>query len=202
MAHKAIHEDPIQKPKDPAKPKGPAVEAEQFIINLLATDSFPREDMVTRKTLTIDRFVPDVRQVGQPPPSQSQVQAPPPPPPPQSGLVRKRQKVADHPPTGSGDAVILTPPRPTGGIVIQEPQTQVGPGTTPPLRPCRRGSPSFCWTTSLYLQPLMYGCGKKVKEVALLRPWPRASFCPMMYTPLRKGRRSLWDEGYSGIPSW
>ena len=60
LAHKAIHEDPVQEPaqlEDPAKPEAPAVEAEQFIINLPATDSFPIEDMVTQKTLTIDRFV-------------------------------------------------------------------------------------------------------------------------------------------------
>ena len=99
--------------------------------------------MVTRKTLTIDHFIPDVQQVGQPPPSQSQVQAPPPPPPPQSRLVRKRQKVADHPPTGSGDAMILTPPRPTGGIVIQEPQTQVGPGTTSSSQAVPAWKPKF-----------------------------------------------------------
>ena len=29
---------------------------------------------------------------------------------------------------GSGDAAVQTPPQPTGGIVIREPQTQVGPG--------------------------------------------------------------------------
>ena len=60
LAYKAIHEDPVQEPaqlEDPAKPEALAMEAEQFIINLLATDSFPIEDMVTRKTLTIDRFV-------------------------------------------------------------------------------------------------------------------------------------------------
>ena len=72
LVHKAIHEDPVQ-PEDPAELEAPTVEAEQFIINLPTIDSFPREDMVTRKTLTIDRFVPGVWQVAQPPPSQSQV---------------------------------------------------------------------------------------------------------------------------------
>ena len=104
------------------------MEAEQFVTDLPATDSFPLKDMVTRKTMTIDRFVPGARQVGQPSPSQSQTQAPPLPPPPQVGQVWKRQKVVDQLPTGSGDAMTQTPPRPTGGIVIQEPQTQVGPG--------------------------------------------------------------------------
>ena len=131
LAHKAVHEVPVQEPahpEDPIEPKAPAVEAEQFVINLPATDSFPCKEMVNRKTMTIDHFVPDARQATQPPPSQSQVQAPPPPPPPQVGQVRKRQKVVDQPPTGSRDVVTLTPPRPTRGIVIQEPQTQVGPG--------------------------------------------------------------------------
>ena len=69
LAHKAIHEAPIQEPaqpEGPAKLEAPIVEAEQFIINLLATDSLPREDMMTRKTLTIDRFVPGARQAMQP----------------------------------------------------------------------------------------------------------------------------------------
>ena len=76
LAHKAIHEDPVQEPvqpEDPTEPKAPAVEAEQVIINLPAIDSLPCEDMVTRKTLTIDRFVPGVRQEAQPLPFQSQV---------------------------------------------------------------------------------------------------------------------------------
>ena len=84
-AHKAIHEAPIQEPahpEDPVEAKAPAMEAEQFIINLPAIDSFPHEEMVTLKTMTIDRFVLSARQAAQPPPSQSQVQAPPPPPPP------------------------------------------------------------------------------------------------------------------------
>ena len=88
LAHKAVHEVPIQEPahpEDPIEPKALAVEAEQFVINLLATDSFPHEEMVTQKTMTIDRFVPVAWQAAQPPPSQSQVQAPPPPPPPQVG---------------------------------------------------------------------------------------------------------------------
>ena len=65
LAHKAIHEVPVQEPihlEDPVELKAPAVEAEQFLINLPATDSFPYEEMVTRKTMTIDRFVPGARQ--------------------------------------------------------------------------------------------------------------------------------------------
>ena len=146
LAHKAIHEALVQEPahpKDPVEAEAPTMEAEQFVINLPATGSFPREEMVTRKTMTIDHFVPDARQAAQPPPSQNQVHVPPPPPPPQAGQVRKRQEVADHPPMGSGDAVILTPPRPTGGIVIQEPQTQVGLGTTSSSQAVLAWKPKF-----------------------------------------------------------
>ena len=53
FAHEAIHEVPVQEPahpEDPVEFKAPVVEAEQFVIGLLATDSFPYEDMVTRKT--------------------------------------------------------------------------------------------------------------------------------------------------------
>ena len=64
LAHKAIHEVPVQEsahPKDPVEPEALVEEAEQFAIDvtdLSATNSFPCEDMVTRKTMTIDRFVP------------------------------------------------------------------------------------------------------------------------------------------------
>ena len=75
FAHEAIHEVPVQEPahpEDPIELEASVEEAEQFAIDvtdLSATDSFPREDMVTRKTMTIDRFVPDARQATQPPPS-------------------------------------------------------------------------------------------------------------------------------------
>ena len=88
LAHKAIHEVPIQEPaqpNDPVEPKAPVEEAEQFVIgvtDLSAIDSFPREDMVTRKTMTINHFIPGARQATQPLHSQSQTQAPLPPPPP------------------------------------------------------------------------------------------------------------------------
>ena len=78
--------------------------------------------------MTIDRFVPGARQPNQPPPSQGRSQVPQPPPFSQAGRARKKQKVTDQPSTGSGDAAVQTPPQLTGGIVIREPQTQVGPG--------------------------------------------------------------------------
>ena len=75
LAHEAIHEVPVQElahPEDPVELEAPVEEAEQFAIDvtdLSATDSFPHEDMVTRKTTTIDCFVPGARQATHPPPS-------------------------------------------------------------------------------------------------------------------------------------
>ena len=93
--------------------------------------------------MTIDCFIPGARQATQPPPSQSQTQAPPPPPPPQAGRVRKRQKVADQPPTGLGDVATQTHPRPTEGIVIHEPQTQVKPGIASSSQAAPAWKPKF-----------------------------------------------------------
>ena len=64
LAYKAIHEVPVEEPAHPqdlAEPKAPIVKAEQFVIDLPSTDSFPHEDMVTRKTMTIDCFVPSAQ---------------------------------------------------------------------------------------------------------------------------------------------
>ena len=75
LAHKAIHEVLVQDsahPKDLVELEAPVVEAEQFVTDLPATDSFPREDMVTRKTMSIDCFISGAWQATQPPPSQSQ----------------------------------------------------------------------------------------------------------------------------------
>ncbi|XP_030970176.1 mediator of RNA polymerase II transcription subunit 30-like [Quercus lobata] len=84
--------------------------------------------MVSRKVMTIDRFVPGARQPNQPPPSQGRGQGPQPPPSSQGGRALKKQKVTDQPSTGPGDAAVQTPPPPTGGIVIREPPTQAGTG--------------------------------------------------------------------------
>jgi len=75
LAHEAIQEEVLVQepahPEDPVEPEAFIEEAEHFAIdtNLSATDSFLGEDMVTRKTKTIDRFVPGARQAMQPPPS-------------------------------------------------------------------------------------------------------------------------------------
>ena len=66
----------------------------------------------------------------------------------------------------------------------------------------RLGSPSFCWTASHSPRALVYGCGRKVKGVTLPKVWRPAFFYPRTCTLLRKGRRSLWEEGYNGILLW
>ena len=97
LAHEAIQEEAFVQgpahPKNPVEPEAFVEEAEHLAIdvtNLSTIDPFLGEDMVTRKTMTIDRFVPGAQQAIQPPPSQSQTQAPPPPPSPQAGRARKR----------------------------------------------------------------------------------------------------------------
>ena len=84
--------------------------------------------MVTRKTMTIDRFTPGARQTVQQQPPQGRGQMPPLPPPPQTGRTRKRQRVTEHTSTSPGDVVTQITPPPSRGIVIQEPQIQVGAG--------------------------------------------------------------------------
>ena len=56
------------------------------ITNLSNTESDRSGDMVTQMTMTIDRFVPGVRQAAQqqPPYDRGQTPPPPPPPPPQT----------------------------------------------------------------------------------------------------------------------
>ena len=68
---------------------------------------------------------------------------PPPTPPPQAGRARKRQRATDQPPTGPGDIATQTPPRPTRGIVIHEPQTQVGPGVASSSQAVPAWKPKF-----------------------------------------------------------
>ena len=76
LAHEAVQEKALVQgpahPKNPVELEAPVEEAEHFAIdvtNLSATDSILGEDMVTRKTMTIDRFVLGARQAIQPPPS-------------------------------------------------------------------------------------------------------------------------------------
>ena len=69
LAHEAIQEKALVQgpahPENPVEPEAPVEEAEHLAVdvtNLSATDPLLDEDMVTRKTLTIDRFIPDAWQ--------------------------------------------------------------------------------------------------------------------------------------------
>ena len=72
--------------------------------------------------MTIDWFMPGLRQTTQQQPPQGRGQTPP----PQIWRTRKRQRVAENTSTVLGDATTRSPPRLSGGIIIQEPQIQVG----------------------------------------------------------------------------
>ena len=71
LAHDAIQqEDPVQ---EQAPLENPVAESEQPAIKataLSAKDTQPVGNMVSRKVMTIDHFVPGARQPNQPPPSQ------------------------------------------------------------------------------------------------------------------------------------
>ena len=107
IAHEAIQqEDQVQ---EQPNPENPPAEPQQQVIEaaaLLAEAIQPGGRMVSRKVMTIDRFVPGARQPNQPPPSQGRGQVPQPPPSSQAGQARKKQKVTDQPSTGPGDAAV------------------------------------------------------------------------------------------------
>ena len=114
LAHEAIQQEGLVQEQEQAQPENPTAEPQQPVIDvaaLLAEDIQPGKRMVLRKVMTIDRFVPGARQPNQPPPSS------------QAGRACKKQKVTDQPSTSPRDAAVQTPPQPTGGIVIREPQT-------------------------------------------------------------------------------
>ena len=111
--------------------------------------------------MTIDRFVPGARQPNQPPPSQGRGKGPQPPPSSQARRARKKQKVTDQPSTGSRDAAVQTPPQPTRGIVIHEPQTQVGTGVASSSQVAPVWKPKFLLD------------GKPLPSTACLRMWEK-----------------------------
>ena len=111
--------------------------------------------------MTIDRFVPGARQPNQPPPSQGRSQVPQPPPSFPVGRARKKQKVTDQPSTSPGDAAVQTPPQPTGGIVIREPQTQVGQGVASSSQAAPAWKPKFLLD------------GKPLPSTACVRMWEK-----------------------------
>jgi len=116
-------EQPI--PENPAAvPHQQAIEAAALLSEAVRSS----REMVSRKVMTIDRFVPGARQPTQPLPSQGRGQLPQPQSPSQAGRAKKKQKVTDQPSNVPGDVAAPTPPRPAGSIVIREPQTEAGTG--------------------------------------------------------------------------
>ena len=82
----SVQEKPAQS-EELVEPKAPAWEIEQVaveFINSSNTESNHGGDMVTQKTMTIDRFVPSARQTAQQQPPQGRGQTVTPPLPPTS----------------------------------------------------------------------------------------------------------------------
>ena len=162
IAHEAIQQEG-QVQEQPI-PENPAAVPQQQVIEaaaLLAEAIQPRGRMVSRKVMSIERFVPSTRQSNQPPPSESRGQAPQPSPSTQAGRARKKQKVTDQPSTGPGDAAAQTPPRPTGGIVIREPPTEAGTGGA------SSSQVAPAWEPKILLD------GKPLPSTACLRMWDK-----------------------------
>ena len=84
VEEKALVQEERAQPKEPVEPEAPAQVTEQVAIDItnLSDTEFDRSgDMVTRKTMTIDHFVPSARQNAQQQPPQGGGQTPPSPPP-------------------------------------------------------------------------------------------------------------------------
>ena len=73
--------------------------------------------MVTKRTLSIDRFLPGAHLAIQPQKTLAKDRTLP---LPSSGRAKKKQRIGD-PPKVPSDALSKTPPRASGGIVIREP---------------------------------------------------------------------------------
>ena len=64
---------------------------------------------------------------------------------------------------GPGDAAARTPPQPTGGIVIHEPQTQVGPSVASSSQATQAWKPKFLLD------------GKPLPSTACVRIWEKGN---------------------------
>ena len=83
----------------------------------------PDEEMVTRHTLSIDCFLPGIRQAGQfqQPPGRDRT------PPAPFSCAKKKQRVGDPPPKVPSDSPSKAPPQASVGIVIREPTSAFRP---------------------------------------------------------------------------
>ncbi|KAK9986920.1 hypothetical protein SO802_031871 [Lithocarpus litseifolius] len=117
------------------------------------------QDMVTRRTMTVSRFVLGALQSVPQQEPQGQDRTPPSPLVP-SGRSRKRQRATEHLPAESSDAPTVTPPRPTTGIAIREPVTQIWLNVASSSRATPEWRPSF----ELVGKPLLATASVRVWE--------------------------------------
>ena len=157
--------------------------------------------MVTRRTLTVSRFIPGASPaVQQQPPPQGRVSAPPahPLPPPALGRQRKRQRLTDQSSTGPGEGQIQTPLQPSQGITTREPPAQVGTNVASSSRPAQPWQPtheldSTPLLTSASVRGWEKGEGGRVAQSlvhGLLLPKDVSVFA--YGTDESMGRRLLW----------
>ena len=105
--------------------------------------------MVTRRTLTISRFIPSASQAiqQQQPPPQGRVSTPSahPPPPSAPRLQRKRQRLADQSSTDPRKGQVQSPLQPSRGVTIRirEPPAQVGTNVASSSRPAPLWHPTY-----------------------------------------------------------
>ncbi|XP_030925072.1 uncharacterized protein LOC115952134 [Quercus lobata] len=161
LAHEAVQQGQAQ---EQPIPENPAAVNQQQVIEaaaLLARAARPKGKMVSRKVLSVERFVPGARQSNQPPTPEGRGQVPQPSPPPQAGRARKKQKVTDQPSTCPGEVAAQTPPRPTGGIVIREPPTEAGTGGA------SSSQVAPAWEPKILLD------GKPLPSTACIRMWDK-----------------------------
>ena len=92
--------------------------------------------MVTRRKMTIDRFIPSTQPSAQPQVGDRAS------PPPTASHPKKKQKVGDHPPKVPSEVPTKTPP--WGGITIREPMG----GSQPPAKGSKDIA-SLSWTENI-----------------------------------------------------
>ena len=131
--------------------------------------------MVTKRVMSISRFVPGAQSSEQQQPPLAQAQTPPPPHPSSPSRTRKRPQIVEQTQLGSGDASTRTPLRQYRGITIQEPT---------PLAALNVASSS---QTSPSWQPSFMLDGK---------PLPSTTYCTKF------GARPTFAQGCSYLRGW
>ena len=115
---------PVKEPKAPVQVTEPTIA--KSVHSSRAEFDFGEEEMVMRRALTIDHFVPGAWSVARQQEPQGRDPTPPPPPP---SCSWKRQHTTEQLTVGLGDAPSRTPPRAFGGITIRETRGDAQPTT-------------------------------------------------------------------------